>query len=316
MKYLIQRNYKTEVLHKGVTLFGTGENNYSVHTDILAEERIDKNTVRKVTGLNEDDIKGSPVLTDEMKEIYLNRLPDVRKKVIEKYGESALDPTNDHFWKNRSTIRLDKNKLGQLHDDEENLADLILRFNILSGSFDDIAPSLETAKATGRNYYIIDLDDFNKSEFDDKISYKLKAVASLNELVEKSSKDALLYLTWVIVDDAKGYTKNTSSEVLAQVLYEYIEGALVKKNKKACAKIFYDNYNLWKTDKDSLITKAIFNAALYFGDIYLDKGQYTSKAGNTKLGTNEKKAIETLLDGPNIAELKELKKTIEEKLSK
>ncbi len=218
MKYLIQRNYKTEVLHKGVTLFGTGENNYSVHTDILAEERIDKNTVRKVTGLNEDDIKGSPVLTDEMKEIYLNRLPDVRKKVIEKYGESALDPTNDHFWKNRSTIRLDKNKLGQLHDDEENLADLILRFNILSGSFDDIAPSLETAKATGRNYYIIDLDDFNKSEFDDKISYKLKAVASLNELVEKSSKDALLYLTWVTVDDAKGYTKNTSSEVLAQVL--------------------------------------------------------------------------------------------------
>ena len=107
-----------------------------------------------------------------------------------------------------------------------------------------------------------------------------------------------------------------AKEVLLETLVDFIEGNLVKNDKKKCAESFYNNYLRWKNDKDNIITEAIFKAAVHYGLIYFDKGKYVTKAKNTILGSDEKESIDLLLEARNISELKDLKTEVETKLSK
>lgn len=315
MKFLIQWNSKKEVFKQGRQVYGTGDNYHKVETDVLTERLIAKDKIKVTTGLVEEDIKNSPVLTTEEKEIHLKKLKEVRNRVSKEISEEVLDPTNYYYWKERLTFKITPEVLNNIYDDS-NIDHLILKYHILSGSFSSIAPSLEAALRTGRPFYVIEQEEANEKSYQDKIHSKLKAMGALSQLEETGSIDALLYLSWVTLDDTMGYTRNTSKSVLIENLADYIEGNLTKVDKKKCASKFYNNYLKWKNDKESLITEAIVNAAIHFGLIYHEKGKYVTRGKNTILGSDVKESIEILLDGKNVAELKELKKIVEEKLAK
>lgn len=315
MKFVIQWNYKKESYKNGLPVYGTGNDYHKVEIDTLAEQAISKDKIKTITGLTEDDIKNSSVLTREEKEVYLATLPKVQDVITKAFSADALDNFNSYFWNKRRTFKINNDSLNSVYDDEDP-NHLILKYNILSGSFSSIAPSLESALRTGRAFYMIEQTEADQQSYKDKVHFKLKAMGALSELEEKGSTDALLYLTWVTLDQTQGFTKNTAKEVMLEVLSEYIEGMLVKKDKKKCAENFYANYLRWKNDKEGLMTEAIFKAAIHFGFIYHDKGKYITKGRQTILGSEEKESIAILLDAKNLPELKDLKKAVEEKLSK
>ncbi len=315
MKFLIQWNYKREAYKNGLPVYGTGNDYHKVEIDTLSEQAVAKDKIKTITGLTEDDLRNSPVLTPEEKEIYIKGLKKVQEKISKAFSADALDNYNDYFWKTHRTFKINNDALNSIYDDEDP-NHLILKYNILSGSFSSIAPSLEAALRTGRPFYMIEQGEADQQSYKNKIHFKLKANGALSQLEESGSIDALLYLSWVTLDQTQGFTRNTSKEVFLETLSEYIDGQLVKKDKKKCAENFYNNFLRWTNDKENLITEAIFKAGVHFGLIIHDKGKYITKSRNTILGSDEKESIDILLDAKNISELKELKKTVEDKLSK
>lgn len=316
MKFLIKKNHKKEVLRKGVPVYGTGEEYHSVYEDSISEKRISPTKIKRTTGLTEHDLKSSPVLLDDLKEVYLKNLEATRNRIKDFYGEEALDSSNDTFWKDKGTVSINKETLNTIFDDENDIDALIFRYNVAAGGFSDIAPSLECAAVSGRKYYLIEQEDYNNETFEDNISSKLKANAELNSLYVRGSFDSLLYISWVCSGDTQGFTRNSSKEVIVGTLSDYIDGKLVNKDKKKCADRFLQLANSWKNDKENLITEAVFEAAISYGLIFMVDGKYTTKARTTVLGSNKQKAIQNLLDAKNIDELKELKQEVDKKLSK
>lgn len=316
MKFLIKKNHKKEKFIKDQAVYGTGIEYHSVYEDVLFTTRISKDKIKFRTGLVEHDLKTSPVLLDDLKSVYIKNLDAVRAKVAEVYGEEALDNTNEHFWLAKGKIKVTAETLNTVFDDETDLDALILKYNIAGGGFSEIAPSLECALASGKPFYIVEQEEYNTENFEEKINFKLKANAALNALYDKGSADGLLYLSWVVLNETQGFTRNTSKEVIVNALSEYIDGLLVNKDKKACAKNFLHYSKMWKDDKEALITEALFNIGLYYGLIYLFEGKFTTKSRNTVLGGNKTLAIKNLSDVKNIEELKELKEEVDKRLNK
>lgn len=315
MKFLIQKNYKREKAIKGTPIYGTGIEYHSVYEDTLAAKRLSKDKIRFRTGLTEHDLKSSPVLTQELKEVYLKNLEADTKKIVDVYGEEALDNTNEVFWTDKGKIKITTDTFMTVFNDED-IDTLIMKYNIAAGGYSDIAPSLECAGVSGKKYYMVEQEEYNTENFEADINLKLKANSLLNALYEKGSFDGLLYLSWVVLGETQGFTRNNSKEVIVQALSDYIDGKLVNKDKKLCAKNFIEFAEMWKHDKDGLIAIALFNVAVYHGLIYMVDGKYTTKYRTTQLGGNKKLAIKTLMDVKNIDELKEIKEEVDKKLGK
>ena len=316
MKFLIKKNHRKEKDINGRPVYGTGDAYHSIYEDYLYTKRLSKDKILFRTGLSEHDLKSSPVLLDDLKEVYLKNLENVRARVKEVYGEEVLDNTNEVFWSDKGKIKITSEMLNTVFDDETSVDSLLLKYNIAAGGFSDIAPSLECAMASGKTFYIVEQEEYNNEKFDDKVNLKLKASSALNALYEKGSTEALLYLSWVVLAETQGFTRANSKEVIVSALSDYIDGNLVNKDKKACAKNFIDYANMWKNDKEGLITEAIFNVGVYFGMIILIDGKYVTKNRTTTLGGNKKLAIKNLQDVKNIDELKELKELVDKRLEK
>jgi len=316
MKFLIKKNHKKEKFIKDQAVYGTGIEYHSIYEDMLYTTRVSKDKIKYRTGLTEHDLKTSPVLLEDLRAVYIKNLDNVRQRISEVYGEEALDNTNEHFWNMKGSIKVTTDTLNTVFDDETDLDALILKYNIAAGGYSDIAPSLECALASGKNFYVVEQEEYNTENFEESVNLKLKANSALNNLYDKGSADGLLYLSWVVLSDTQGFTRNTSKEVIVNALSEYIDGILVNKDKKACAKNFLKYSKMWKDDKEGLITEAVFNVAVYYGLIYLIEGKYTTKHRTTVLSGNKQQAIKMLSDVKNIEELKELKEDVDTRLNK
>ena len=316
MKFLIKKNYKKEKNVNGNPVYGTGDAYHSIYEDCLYVKKTSPTTVRFRTGLNEHDLKSSPVLLEELRDVYIKNLPNTIERIKEVYGEEALDNSNTVFWNDKGKIQVTADMLNTVFDDETDIDALILKYNVAAGGFTDVAPSLECAQASGKTFYIVEQEEYNNEKFDDKVNFKLKASAALNNLYEKGSTEALLYLSWVVLAETQGFTRANSKEVIVSALSDYIDGNLVNKDKKACSKRFVEYANMWKNDKEALITEAIVNVGVYFGMIYLLNGKYVTKERGTTLGGDKKLAVKNLSDVKNIEELKELKAAVDERLNK
>lgn len=81
-KFLIQWNYKKEAFRKGLPVYGTGNEYHKVEVDTLSEQLVAKDKVKYITGLTEEDLQNSPVLTQEEKAIYVKSLKEVQRKLL------------------------------------------------------------------------------------------------------------------------------------------------------------------------------------------------------------------------------------------
>ena len=236
MKFIIRRVVGEEKFEGGMTVYGTGTKAAFTETDVLKAELVNEKTgeVRYTTGLEEDDIKSNPLISSTERDVYLKQLKEIRKRVVDKYGETAIEATNSTFWDKRQSFTINNETLEHFFD-TDNLEHAILRQNIIGGGYDAIAPNRVSALSNQKRYYITEEETEKERTFEGS-SYKIKASAQLNEIVETKGSDTLLYLTWVLVPNAQGFTKNSSKTAMTEILFEFINGALTKVDKKKCAK--------------------------------------------------------------------------------
>ncbi len=191
----------------------------------------------------------------------------------------------------------------------------LLYWKIAGGGYaDEIAPSHEAALEFGLPFYMTELEEEAERRTED-VSSKVKALSLLEKLSEKKSTEDMLWMAWMLHPSNMGFTKATPKATLFNAHYEFIEGKLVKKAKKACSKQFIEAYQLLTTNKTAAIAKALVNAGDYFGLVYTTKeGQLSTRKNNLLLGATPEEAVETLLRPINQSELELLRQDVEEKI--
>ena len=97
---------------------------------------------------------------------------------------------------------------------------------------------------------------------------------------------------------------------------EFIEGKFSKTGKKLAAQTFYDNYKLWKADKETFIGKAIISAAHHYQFIYFKDGKFITSLNSTVLGNRIEDSYKILMKPENQTEFDEIRKMVNEELNK
>lgn len=318
MKFLIKVTENSPVFHGDATEWGTGQTPFINHTETMNPRKYGSK-IKFTTGLSETDIDTNRQLTSEEKEIFKEKLK-TDLPTIEKYFpelRSKDNSTDENFWNNdRTTFRITNNTFSSVFDTEQDPENALLYYAIIGGAFGGISPSKEIAERVGNKFYMTGEDEFTEDKYEEEYGAKRKAIGALDRLLEGTGIDSLLYMTYLTEDINKGFTRNTSKAVLEQALMEYIEGKLTKSGKKNAAKKFYDNYQLWKTDKETLIGKAIIAIAIHYQLIFFKDGKYITSFNNTVLESRQEESYKKLMKPENQAEFDEIRKAVEEKLNK
>jgi hypothetical protein len=104
--------------------------------------------------------------------------------------------------------------------------------------------------------------------------------------------------------------------MLYKDLNDFIEGKLVRSNKKATAKQFLEAVELLSTDKKRLFVTAYVKEGSYFNFLNTtDDNQIKNTQTGTKYGATVTAATAYLMNPANQEELDNLKNRIEEKWS-
>jgi len=194
---------------------------------------------------------------------------------------------------------------------------LLLYYGIIGGGFAGIAPTQDIAERNmGIRFYMTDESTFATQNYQEEFGVKRKAIGALDKLLSSKGKDPLLYITYMTLPEGKGFTKNTSADVLEKALMEYIEGKTTKTGKKNAAQSFYDNYKLFEADKETFIGKALLSAAIHFQIVYQKDGKLWTSLNNTMLGSKLDDSYKALMKPENQKEFDDIRKIVEEKLNK
>lgn len=301
-------------------MYFTGNSAITSKRDNIPVRRKSKDG-RKIykTGLLEVDITSNRFLDQSEKDAWLKKLPEVKKKLKDAFGEDSLDEDNENFWREKGNIEINNESLDVIYSDS-NPENLLMKAMIMGACFDLIAPTHSAAKKSGglMQYYLIDAEEADEVAFDKRgqkpLAYELYA-----ELKNKSNKDALLYLTWCLDDQTMGYTKSTSPVTLQAKIEDFIEGEYIKRgSKKVAAEKFVDYAKKWKVDKQDVIMEAIVNAANHYGYIFFktDIGKYFTVIDDTEIGSSITQAKKFLLDSRNRDLLLKLKESVDVDLNK
>lgn len=296
------------------TIYGTGEDVPFSHACQLFLKRVSETEFEYVTGLEPKHIQYSPHFPDEHKPDLLKKQANAVKFLSEIHGKDTLKATNKYFWDEASQFNLNNGTLAQFFDTKEP-EHLLLYWKIMGGGYaDEIAPTYEAATAAGVPFYMTESEAEAERRSED-VSYKVKAFSLLEQMSERKSTEDMLWLAWMLHPANMGYTFSTPKATLYQGHYEFIEGNLVKKQKKACSRQFIDACNLLKADKTRAIATAIIKAGEYFGLVYTNKdNKLQTRLHNTLLGEDFEQAVETLLKPVNQEELQSLRDEVEKKI--
>lgn len=309
------RSNRTPLQKQGSTIiYGTGDDVPFAHTCQLFCKRISPTEFEYVTGLEPKHIRYSTAFTDEEKDVLIKQQTNAVKLLADIHGKDTLKSTNGYFWEEKSSFTINNETLVTFFDTKEP-EHLLLYWKIVGGGYDDeIAPSHEAAQQRGLSFYLTEFEEEAERQ-SESIGHKVKAFSLLEELNERKSGEDMLWMSWMLHPSNMGYTKATPKAVLYKNHYEFINGDLVKGQKKACSKQFIDAFNLLKADKTRAIATALVRAGDYFGLIFSNKdGKFETRAGKTILGADVEEAIETLLRPINQQELELLREEVEEKI--
>ena len=302
---------------KGNQVWLTGESPSMEVNTTLFSEIIGENKVRFRTGLNLDDIESNyQFKTPEDKETFKEVAKPLIEKVLIKYKEAA-DSTNTYIWNpSRTELKLNSSTLDRMYDTND-VEGAILYLNILGGGYPSISPTEELAQQNFNRFYVTTIEEFTQKTSQEKFGMKRKAIAALDELLEKTGVDSLVWMSYLTAPINKGYGFSTSKETFEQAFMDYLEGNLNKIDKKRASEDFYKLCDLWKKDKDQLIGKAVVSAADYHGLIYKPKGagtKYINSLSLNELGTTKEQVYSKLIKPELQQEYKELYDAVKAKL--
>lgn len=309
-----------DVVEGGVTKFNPlaiGDNSV-ISDDLKIRTKLSDGSFQWITGLSQEDIKYSKYLKEEEKEVALKQLEEDYEKLKQVYSEDALKNTNANFWGEgkKGQIHLDSSTEHSFFDTELNPQHIIIKYGILSGSYDAIAPSFEMAMEHRKPFFMTSLEDINKKNFE-PVNEKLKAFSELNEFLEKQNEENVLWFAWALDDSTRGFSSTNGKNTVAAKLVEYLEGKLTKglAKKKVVEKV-RTLLKEWKIDEKKVKGKAVFYAGLNYGHIIADKGFYMTTDRRTKLATTIEDSIDIILDPINREELIELRDAVKKSLTR
>lgn len=316
MKFLIEAKYNPIEYNGAAIVFTSGKPPFiNVNDQLIHHEYVQgKWTFR--TGLQPRDISSNPVLTETEKKIYLETQERLLPKIKEAYGEESLASDNQVFWNpERTNLKITSDNLQFIYDTEDPDS-AILYLNILGGGFPSVAPSKAISdRVRGYNFYLTTEDEAATKEVTDSFGNKAEAYDALTDLLVESGNDALVYISYLLTDLTKGYSKNTSRATIKRDFINYIENGVNGKDKKRSVNKFYELALQWKADKDTLIAKALIQAAIYHGKIKKSKETKKYEYKGIELGTTPKNIYDVFMKPANQADFDELITEVEKKLN-
>lgn len=269
------------------------------------------NQIRYMTGLDpqaksvrdiEDPTTKDATLTE------INRTVTYLEKIL---GEGTLDATNADFWR---SIRLEV-KGRRKYLDLEDVHDLVLYHCIKAGGFSEIAGSFEEARSNPSKvykYYIQEIDEISAV----KTEVKKERNAALAELEKVRTKDPskLLKIAKVLLTADNQFTNSTPVDHIYDKLDDFINGVIVKTNKKKTPSDFIETAKL---DKATLNLRAIVIDAIYYKYVILKSdNMYYNRDTGSLYGRNLEELVAYLKNPINSTELDNITEKVEAKWSK
>lgn len=316
MKFRIAEFEREERFDGNLPIYGTGASVIRKETVSRFGKRVNENTIRYKTGLVLEDLEHSKYVDEITRKGLIERFDKDLEKIAKEYGKSNLDPENKVFWNTFSKLDITNDSLYVLDDDKPE--DLLIKMGIYSGAYPAIGGSAEIASKLGLSYFLVELESYDEEKYEKDFGLKFEAKGELFTLSKKGGKDALLWFTWYLSDQSKGFTKTTTQSKLVKELDDYIDGKLTTVAKKECPSKFMEALAFWKSDKDTFIRTCLVKAGLFFGDLYKhnNTGIIMVSANQAQLGTDIQSSLKTLDRPENLEMFINLKEIIETKLNK
>jgi hypothetical protein len=128
-------------------------------------------------------------------------------------------------------------------------------------------------------------------------------------------EDQLFLLYSLDTKTNHGFNLDTPTEMLIGELNDYIEGKNFTTDKKKKAASFIEVYKTFESEPDIIKVKGLFNAALYFGYIIVDRTakDFKNRFTGFNYGSSKTGAIDKLLNPKNIEELSYIKAKVLDK---
>lgn len=286
---------------------GLEEYGFVVFPGIYHEEQlaaIERNgVVRYVTGLDEFAPEVQNIKILEKKEAVIHNIRTVVAHLEKMLATNVIKIEDEDFWNKVKLLRPDNHEfwskisLRVSNEDvhlnpTEDPYDLIKYIAIEAGGFDLIGKSFDDsmAQAVSPKFYL----DKAVHTISSRTSYKKlrnKAIGILDSMSNKNTKK-LLYVTKAIDANSVSYKNHTPTDILYDVMDEYINGEGVESNKSKAAQNFID---VSKLDMETLKLKSLVKDATFYKVISLKvDGMLYHSQTSTMLGRNVSDVVEYL----------------------
>tara|TARA_R110002153_G_scaffold116125_3_gene259741 strand:+ start:208 stop:1344 length:1137 start_codon:yes stop_codon:yes gene_type:complete len=286
---------------------GLEEYGFVVFPGIYHEEQlaaIERNgVVRYITGLDEFAPEVQNLSIPEKREAVIYNIRTIVAHLEKMLATNVIKITDEDFWNKVKLLRPDNHEFWSkitlrvsnepVHlNPTEDPYDLIKYIAIEAGGFDLIGKSFDDsmAQAVSPKFYL----DKAVHTISSRTSYKKlrnKAIGILDSMSNKNTTK-LLYVTKAIDANSVTYKNHTPTDVLYDVMDEYINGEGVESNKSKAAQNFID---ISKLDMETLKLKSLVKDAAFYKVIALKvDGMLYHSQTSTMLGRNVSDVVEYL----------------------
>ena len=272
------------------------------------------------TGLDPERVKYYYWFSEEERAEVKKQLEEALPEIEDRYhGKEIIHDENVSFWKDQKEFYQIPITITtkDLFFDTKNPEHAVLYFGIIGGAFiDTIAPHKDFAVEKRIPHYLVLEKDVDDDDFID-VSEKIKANANLFKLMEEGSEDALFILCWTALYNTKGFgsiLKSMPKKDKATYLNMFIEGELVDKKKKNCAKTFNQYVERWNSPqlREKLYAEAYIKAGEQYALIVTKDKKYETSWG-TSLGNTIDEAVDKITQKRFAKDLEQLTQEVEKK---
>jgi hypothetical protein len=263
-------------------------------------------TKRYLCGLDVEIVKYDTNLTDAEKEAKIAEIESIIARLEQFFGKGTLDPTNEKHW-SKIELRIDR-KTTNL-DLTNPRTELVLHC-IRGGGFTMVSPTLEKARETGTQFYLVEPIEYAENRIANKEIIN-KAISTLQKIYESKSFDDIFFLGKYILPVEKSYTKRTPKAMIYEDLDKYLNGEVVKQSRISLARQFME---VTKKTKVELAINAIAKDAEYYQFVYInDKGEFKNNETGGIYGTTLERVVTHLQNPAYENELDNIKTRVEQK---
>lgn len=262
---------------------------------------------RYVTGLDVNSPYIMYMEDESEKKAIVKEIQEVIKRLESIFGDGTLNAKNDAFWRDFTL------KIGSTGKSIDPLSprDEILYHAVKAGGFTSVAPSLEKAREGDYKFYLRQLEQDSELKIQRSVALN-KARGILIDMFENDQHKMYL-IAKVVLHPNNEFTPKTPKSMIYEKLDQFIDGTIVKDNKKATVKQFMD---ATKVTKELLYLTGLVRDALYLNVIQREPdGYFYNKETESRVGKTEKDIVKFIENPIHQAELENIKTRVESKLT-